>query len=129
MVKNQANPLPFRARRQSAEAQGRAAEDQAASFYKAKNYTVLARRARTEAGEIDLVVADAGTLIFIEVKQRRSMLAAAEALQPRQRQRIVAAAAILLARNPEWRRGDTRFDLILASGDEIEHLADAFRAD
>jgi putative endonuclease len=88
---------------------------------------VLARRARTEAGEVDLVVADNTTLIFVEVKRRRTMLAATEALQPRQRQRIAGAAAILLARNPEWQRPDTRFDVILATNDGINHLADAFR--
>ena len=126
--RNPALTLPFRAR-QSAEARGRAAEDRAAEIYAARGCSVLARRARTEAGEIDLVAADATTLIFIEVKQRRRLDDAIEALQPRQQRRIVAAAAILLARNPDWERPDTRFDLVMVSASGIRHLPDAFRAE
>ena len=122
-----AKAVQSRAKREAAEAQGRAAEDRAAGYFHSRCYTVLARRARTEAGEIDLVVADATILIFVEVKRRRTLLAATEALQPRQCRRIAGAAAILLARNPDWQRNDTRFDVILVTNSEITHLADAFR--
>jgi putative endonuclease len=128
MVKNPVDLLSLQARR-AAEARGRAAEDDAARFYTARGFTLLARRARTEAGEIDLVLADAQTLVFAEVKQRRTILDATEALQPRQRQRITAAAQILLARNPQWQRNDTRFDVIFVTAHRLRHLADAVRPD
>ena len=90
---------------------------------------MLARRARTEAGEIDLVIADPVTLIFVEVKLRRRIDDAIEALQPRQQRRIIAAAEILLAAHPEWARPDTRFDLVMIDSNNFHHLPDAFRLD
>ncbi|HYP62521.1 MAG TPA: YraN family protein, partial [Acidocella sp.] len=61
------------ARRRAAESLGRDAEDLVAQGLEAQGYKILARRLRTKAGEIDLVVADAARLIFVEVKARNSL--------------------------------------------------------
>lgn len=115
--------------RQAAETRGRDAEDQAARFFAAEGYCLLARRMRTEAGEIDLVVANARALVFVEVKLRVTRLAAAESLRPAQCRRLAAAAEILLARHPDWQRDETRFDVVLVSGQGMLHLPDAFRGE
>lgn len=47
-------------------------EDLAASYLKTKGYRILARNWRTDAGEIDVIVTDESTLIFVEVKARFS---------------------------------------------------------
>jgi len=109
------------------------AEDSAAAALVADGWSILRRRARTASGEIDLV-AEKGApgpeamLAFVEVKARPVLSAAAHALTVRQRERLLAAAELLLAENPDWRHGMIRFDLILvdASG-SVRRIADAFR--
>ena len=61
-------------------------------------WTILARRLRTEAGEIDIVADRAGLLAFIEVKARPTLSDAAAALGLRQQARLLAAGELALAR-------------------------------
>jgi putative endonuclease len=89
---------------------------------------VLARRFRTEAGEIDIIAAQPDLLAIIEVKARRTLTDAALALSARQRGRLIAAADIALAEHPEWAREGMRFDLMLVdSTGTVRRIADAFR--
>jgi putative endonuclease len=89
---------------------------------------VLARRARTEAGEIDLVAEREGLLAFVEVKARPSLADAARALAPRQRARLLAAAEAWVAVNPGHGEAGMRFDVILVDPTgRVRRLTDAFR--
>ena len=91
-------------------------------------WTVLARRFRTEAGEIDIIAAQPDLLAIIEVKARRTLTDAALALSARQRGRLIAAADIALAEHPEWAREGMRFDLMVVdSTGTVRRIADAFR--
>jgi len=91
-------------------------------------WTVLARRLRTEAGEIDIIAAQPDLLAIIEVKARRTLADAALALSPRQRARLIAAADIALAEHPEWARQGMRFDLVVVDATGVvRRIADAFR--
>ena len=49
-----------------------AAEDLAADFLRRRGLTILQRNYRCRFGEIDLVARDAATLVFVEVRLRRS---------------------------------------------------------
>ena len=51
---------------------GRGGEAMAEEFLRAKGYRLLARRFRLRNGEIDLVMRDRETIVFIEVRTRRS---------------------------------------------------------
>ena len=51
---------------------GRQGEEYAAQHFERLGYQVLARNHRTRYGELDLVVFDGQTLVFVEVKTRRS---------------------------------------------------------
>jgi len=115
------------ARRRSAECHGRAAEDEVAALWRGRGYEVLGQRRRTASGEIDIVVADRDTLVFIEVKARRSLAEAAYAVAPRQQARLLRAADILLAEHAGWKRETTRFDVALVCGGSITHIEDAIR--
>ncbi len=89
---------------------------------------MLARRFRTEAGEIDIIAAQPDLLAIIEVKARRTLADAALALGARQRARLIAAADIALAEHPEWAREGMRFDLMVVdSTGTVRRIADAFR--
>lgn len=91
-------------------------------------WTVLARRSRTEAGEIDIIAAQPDLLAIIEVKARPTLAEAAFALSTHQRARLIAAADIALAEHPEWAREGMRFDLMVVDATAaVRRIADAFR--
>ncbi len=77
---------------------GRRAETIAALFLQVKGYRILARRVRTPAGEIDLVVRKDTTLVFVEVKARATLDSAVFALHPAALRRIEAASRVLAPR-------------------------------
>jgi putative endonuclease len=107
---------------------GLQAEDAVIAALAHEGWRVLARRALTPAGEIDLVAERDGLLAFCEVKARPSLQEAARALGPRQRARLLAAAECWLAENPGHGTAGIRFDLLLVAADfTVRRIADAFR--
>ena len=111
-----------------AEAAGRDAEGIAADALAREGWVVLARRARTPEGEIDLVAEREGLLAVVEVKARPSLTEAALALGARQRARLVAAAECWLAANPGHGAAGVRFDVVIVAADgTARRIADAFR--
>ena len=88
------------ARGRRAQASGVDAEALACAALERDGWTVLGRRLRTPAGEIDAVAEKDGLLVFLEVKHRPDLALAAYALSPRQQARLLAAAEILLASQP-----------------------------
>ncbi len=99
-----------------------------AAQWQLNGFEILARRQRTKAGEIDLIVADPSTLVFVEVKSRKSFAQAAVSVLPRQQARIFQAADSILAEHQNWNRPNIRFDIALVCGSSIEHIQDAIRA-
>lgn len=120
---------PDRARRgHAAHRTGLDAEGIAEAALVAEGWTVLARRCRTPAGELDLVAERAGLLAFVEVKARPSFREAAFALTPRQGARLLAAAEVWLARNPGHGAAGMRFDVVLVAADgSARRITDALR--
>ena len=114
--------------RRRAERRGRGAEALAAVLLILKGHRILARRARTPVGEIDLIARRGRTLVFAEVKARDSLNAGTEALAPRQRNRIARAAEAFVRTRPDLDGLDWRFDLIVVVGGwRVKHLKDAWR--
>jgi putative endonuclease len=64
-----------------------------------RGYAILARRFRTRLGEIDIIARDGETLVFVEVKARRSLRygGPAEAVNWAKRQRLERMALQYLA--------------------------------
>jgi putative endonuclease len=86
-------PAAPRPERVAAFRTGLSAESRAAAYLIAKGYRIVARRFRSPVGEVDIVARRRRLLVFVEVKARSSLDAAAESLPPRQQRRIAAAAA------------------------------------
>jgi putative endonuclease len=108
---------------------GISAESRASAYLIAKGYRIVARRFKTPVGEIDIVARRGRALVFVEVKARERLDDAAEAVTPRQRRRIIAAAEAWLARNPDDVMREMRFDVVLvAPGRMPRHLQGAFDA-
>jgi len=114
--------------RRKAEARGRWAEAAAALYLRLKGYRILARRAKTPVGEIDIVAARSKVVAFVEVKARRRREEAAWALTPQQARRIARAARYWLGGHPAFARHDCRFDIVIVSPYQMPlHLPDAFQ--
>ena len=92
-------------KRRRAERGGRRAERLAAWWLRLKGWRILAVRARTPVGEVDLVARRGRILAFIEVKARASEAEADWALDDYRLRRVVRAAEALLAHY--LRDGDT----------------------
>ena len=92
---------------------GAAAEQIVARAYTDRGCEVVRRRWRCSGGEIDLIVREANTVVFVEVKKARSFAHAAERLDRRQMDRICASAAQFLAQEPDGQMADARFDVAL----------------
>lgn len=107
-------------------------EREAARFLKKRGLRVLARGYRTARGEIDLIARERDTLVFVEVKTRRTGVPA-EAVTSEKQRRLTLAALHFLKRHHllECR---SRFDVVAIVWPEdrgrpaIEHIRDAFPA-
>ncbi len=92
---------------------GLAAEDIAARLYESQQGKVLERRWKRREGEIDLIVSLGGRVVFVEVKARKTLDAAALSLSPRQTGRMFNVAARYLAESGLGLNTETRFDMVL----------------
>ncbi|MGI9414329.1 MAG: YraN family protein [Hyphomicrobiales bacterium] len=116
--------------KRKAQTRGRLAEIAAAILLSLKGYRILAWRFRCPVGEIDLIARRFGTVVFVEVKARRDMEAAAHAISNRQQARIIRAAEYWSMHHEAAARGDWRFDVVLVGAAMwCRHIKHAFTAD
>ena len=111
---------------------GDAAEDEALQYLQAQGLRLLVRNYRTPGrggGEIDLIMRDpAGTLVFVEVRQRSRSDhgGAAASIGFAKRRRIVWAARHYLSRLAA--EPPCRFDVIVVEPDGLAWIQAAFDA-
>ena len=98
--------------RQRGYRRGHMAEAAAAALLIAKGHRILARRFKTPAGEIDLIVLKGRRVGFVEVKRRGSLVACEASITPRLRQRVRRAAELWLARHERYQTHDIGFDVV-----------------
>ena len=106
---------------------GASGEAQAAAWYEARGYEVLARNWRCSHGEIDLVVARDRRVAVCEVKTRSSTTygSPAEAVTPAKQRRLRTLAAVWLQDAP-WPPREVRFDVATVLAGEIDVIEGAF---
>jgi putative endonuclease len=111
---------------------GQRGERAAARYLKRQGMRVLLRGYRTRLGEIDLIVRDGDTLVFVEVKARRQGTPA-EAVTPEKERRLTNAALQFL-RKYDLLEQRSRFDIVAVvwpqdrKAPTIEHFRNAFEA-
>jgi putative endonuclease len=113
---------------------GRLGEELAAHHLERLGHQVVARRHRTRFGELDLVVSDGETLVFVEVKTRRAgPTSPYDALDEAKRAQVRRMAAAYLHDERERPFFTTlRFDAIAVTVDgagrlvALQHLEGAF---
>ena len=112
---------------------GEKGELAAAKFLRKKKYRVVERNVNFHEGEIDIVAVDNRTIVFVEVKTRKTNDKGQpwEAVDRSKQKKIIAAASIYLNREG-LNELKSRFDIVAVTWvDEskpphIEHLIDAF---
>jgi putative endonuclease len=104
------------------QAQGREWERAALDYLKRHQLSRVEENFRCKGGEIDLIMRDGATLVFVEVRQRadREHGGAAASITPAKIRRLVCAAQVYLLRFPII--PPCRFDLVAIDGEHIEWL-------
>ena len=111
---------------------GAAAERRAGAWLRRRGLHALDANYRCRAGEIDLVMRDGDTLVFVEVRYRSrdSFGGGAESVDRAKQRRLIRAASRYLQQHPRWANAVCRFDVVSLSGDEgnpkIEWIRHAF---
>lgn len=92
-----------------------------------KAYLPIVMRYKTPVGEIDLIMRRGRTLVFVEVKARRTQSDAATAIHAKNQSRVVRASQYFLASHPEYAHHAVRFDAVLVAWYRWpRHLLNAF---
>lgn len=101
---------------------GQRGEQITEDYLRSKGYVILAKNYRTRFGEIDLVAKDKETLVFIEVKTRRTSLFGKpeESITRKKIRHLLTAIAIFLARTVSYRT-TWRFDVITITFSSSNH--------
>ncbi|WP_420427306.1 YraN family protein [Algiphilus sp.] len=96
------------------------AEDRALAYLQQQGLRLVARNVRSRGGEIDLVMREGETLVFVEVRfrQRRDHGGALASIDARKQQRMLHAARVWLSRHPEDAMRGLRFDVVAFEADE-----------
>ena len=95
---------------------GHDAEQRAQAFLQNRRLDTVAHNYHTRFGEIDLVMRDGDTLVFVEVRQRRSHAygSAAESITPDKQAKIIRTAHAFLQTHRH--HGPVRFDVVTFDG-------------
>jgi len=111
---------------------GSRGEELAAAFLERNGFALVERNFRCKGGEIDIIAKDGSTMVFIEVKSRKTLTYGVPqlAVTPFKQRQISKAALTWLARNHKH-DSHARFDVIaiLLENDyshQIEHIKNAF---
>ena len=113
---------------------GRRTEKLAERHLSSHGLQIVDRNFRCRHGEIDLIMVDGPTLVFVEVRYRRPnrYVTAAATVNCRKQQKLTNTAAMFLARHPLYCDHPVRFDIVGLDGPDIDNFTiqwhkDAFR--
>ncbi len=112
---------------------GQRGERYAAKWLRRHSYKIVAGGNRTRYGEIDLVAIDGETIVFVEVKTRRSHeIGDAAAAVNSEKQRRIIRSALAFLKEHRLLEYAVRFDVVAivwpedAARPQLEHIKNAF---
>ena len=111
---------------------GEVGEAIAATFLKGVKYSIIDQNFSCKCGEIDIIARDGKTIVFVEVKTRRSLAFGPPQLAVNPfKQRQISKAALTWLSQRKLLETPARFDVVAIllrdhSVPEIEHIKDAF---
>ena len=109
---------------------GQWAEDLAAQRLATDGLQPVQRNYRCRWGEIDLIMRDQQTLVFVEVRfrSRGDYGSGADSVDTRKQQKLIATAEHYLQTHSKLQHVPCRFDVISVSPKEVRWIKDAFYA-
>ena len=107
---------------------GTKAEDDALAFLQGQGLTPVTRNFRCRFGEIDLIMREGSTLVFVEVRKRKNRLygGAAASITPAKQQKIIKTAHFYLQRYKTLPA--CRFDVVAWDGNACQWLKNTIEA-
>lgn len=98
---------------------GREAETFALQYLQQQGLQLIAQNWLCKRGELDLVMLDGDTVVFVEVRYRRYSAwgGAVESVDFRKQQKLILAAQMFLQSETRWSDAACRFDVVAIEGD------------
>jgi len=93
---------------------GHQAEELALNYLQSQRLQLVCRNWTCRHGELDLVMLDGDTVVFVEVRYRRHSAwgGALESIDRRKRQKLVRTAQLFLQQETRWSGNPCRFDVV-----------------
>lgn len=114
---------------------GQQAEDTACHYLEKQGLLLIERNYLCPRGEIDLIMKDRTTTVFIEVRYRNNVRfgSGAESVDWKKQKKLLATAAHYLQQHPKAAKSACRFDVVSLtannSGEQkLDWIPDAFQA-
>lgn len=114
---------------------GQQAEQAACNFLLSKGLSLLEKNYLCAQGEIDLIMDDNNTIVFVEVRYRRDTRygTGAETVDRRKQNKLLSTAAHYLQKNPKSAKKACRFDVVSLTENnhgeqKLDWIPDAFQA-
>lgn len=107
-------------------------ENFACLYLKKNKLKKIKKNYHCKAGEIDIIMTDKETLVFVEVKYRKNddWVSALESVTKTKQRRIIKAAQMFLLQNKKFDDWNCRFDVVSIQGNkqnpEIDWIKNAF---
>ncbi|MDH5594390.1 MAG: YraN family protein [Gammaproteobacteria bacterium] len=111
---------------------GKKAEDIALEYLEGKGLKLVERNFSSAYGEIDLVMNEKKSTVFVEVRYRKNNAfgSAADTVDQRKQSKLAATAALWLQKNKKAAKHPCRFDVISITGQlgqgDIQWITNAF---
>jgi putative endonuclease len=108
---------------------GLTGEEIAQSYLEEQGMRCLESRHREKTGEIDLIMEEGETLVFVEVKTRFSDGVPGNGLRAvnKAKQKRIAKSAMLYLMKHRWTNRYVRFDVVEVNRDGVLHIPNAFQ--
>lgn len=105
---------------------GNSAEQFAKHFLQRQGLTFVSQNYRCKYGEIDLIMRDQKTTVFVEVRYRKSQRfgSGAETVDYRKQRKLVATASHYLQNNRKAAKQPCRFDVISLTANPVSSHSD-----
>lgn len=118
----------------TAKQEGDFAEQLACDYLQNKHLRLITRNYRCRLGEIDLIMQDRDTLVFIEVRYRKNLDfgGAIASVDARKCAKLLATASHYLQKKRLTENVPCRFDVVTITGrgsNRVEWIKDAFQMD
>lgn len=117
------------------QSRGQDAENCACTYLEQQGLRLLTRNYRSRLGEIDLIMQDRDSLVFVEVRyrHRQDFGSGAESVDHRKQLKLIACAQHYAQMHPRIADQPCRFDVISISNsgasEQIQWIKNAFLAD